>query len=85
LFNLVGFQVFFNGPVRLAPAASASFRSHQPASIEGPSWCPLKITPTGRPDSRAFLVKSEKTEAEQQSKKKDHENQTTKQTRKQKQ
>src|SRR5690348_9151513 len=33
-------------------------------------WCPLKTTPTGRPDARAFLVKGRESETEQQRSKK---------------
>jgi len=48
-------------------------------SIRGLSWCPLKTTPTSRPDSAGCFSAGRETETEQQSTKKSHENKYAKQ------
>ena len=54
-------------------------------SSGGPGrWCPLKTTPTCRPESRALLVKGESPKPSSREQKKDHENTNqTNQTNKQ--
>src|SRR5580692_13067652 len=61
------FQVLFRfASLCVGPPLSPSLaRLHR-----GPSWCPLKTTPTGRPVARSFFVKGERPDRTAEHKKK---------------
>ena len=68
--NEINLWIFLKSLSAVLPSASArSFALTSPL-LRGPSWCPLKTTPTGRPVSRAFFVKGERPDRTAEHKKK---------------